>query len=74
MRHGNCVEGMVSNHAIAERSGIDASELSTLSDEDDVWVKVAYYLAQLCLNLTLIASPEVIVLGGGILNRSKLLG
>jgi hypothetical protein len=34
--------------------------------------KCAYYLAQLCANLVLIASPEKIVLGGGLMNRSSL--
>jgi fructokinase len=37
-----------------------------------VWRLVGYYLAQLCLNVTLITSPEVIVIGGGIMNRKIL--
>jgi fructokinase len=37
-----------------------------------VWLLVGYYLAQLCLNLTLILSPEVILIGGGIMNRKVI--
>jgi fructokinase len=33
---------------------------------------VGYYLAQLCLNITLLLSPEVIVIGGGIMNRGVI--
>jgi fructokinase len=32
----------------------------------------AFYLAQLCVNLILISSPEKIVLGGGLMNRASL--
>ena len=37
-----------------------------------MWKLVGYYLAQLCLSITLLLSPEVIVLGGGIMNRKLL--
>jgi fructokinase len=39
-----------------------------------VWGLVAFYLAQLCLNITLLLSPEVIVIGGGIMKRKLLYG
>ncbi|KAL4471445.1 hypothetical protein ABPG74_008338 [Tetrahymena malaccensis] len=71
--HGNCVEGMVTNHAIAEKLNTNINELSKIEDSHEIWDSVAYYLAQLCLNLTLISSPEVIVIGGGIMNRQPLL-
>ena len=32
-------------------------------DDDDVWNTWAYYVAQLCVNLVLIASPERIAIG-----------
>lgn len=35
---------------------------------------MAFYLAQLCLNITLLISPEVIVIGGGVMNRKLLFG
>lgn len=40
-----------------------------LDDKDPVWEIVGFYLAQLCLNLTLMLSVEVIVIGGGVLKR-----
>jgi len=33
---------------------------------------VGYYLAQLCINLTLILSPEIIIIGGGIMQRKVI--
>jgi fructokinase len=46
--------------------------LEDIPDDAKVWSLVAYYLAQLCLNITLLVSPEVIVIGGGIMNRKIL--
>jgi fructokinase len=37
-----------------------------------VWDHCAYYIAQLCVTLVLIASPELICIGGGVLNRASL--
>jgi fructokinase len=33
---------------------------------------IGYYLAQLCIDLTLILSPEIILIGGGIMNRKVI--
>ena len=70
--HGNCVEGLVSAGAIASRLKMSAKDLATLGDDHWVWDVVANYLAQLCMALTLISSPQVIVVGGGVLKRSVL--
>lgn len=72
--HKTCVEGMASSGAIAARKGCLPSELVDLNDDDAVWDACSYYLAQLCANLVLIASPERICIGGGLLNRSSLYG
>lgn len=40
-----------------------------LDDGEKIWEIIGYYLAQLCMNITLMMSPEVIVLGGGVMNR-----
>ena len=66
--HKNCIEGYVTNQAIAKRAGLkDRDEVVGLTDEDPVWDKVAFYLAVACLNVTFILSPEIIVLDGGVL-------
>lgn len=70
--HGDCLEGMVTNVALAKRMNVDILALSELTDELEVWEIEAYYLAQLCISITLLLSPEVIVLGGGIMNRTLL--
>jgi len=59
--------------AIAKRLGVTIHDLPSLDEEHVVWKQVAYYLAQLCLNLTLTVSPEVIILGGGVMNQKRLL-
>jgi predicted NBD/HSP70 family sugar kinase len=65
--HSTCLEGLVSSQAIEHR-------LNRLSDHDLVWEIVAYYLAQLCLMLTLVFAPPHIVIGGSLLReRPRLL-
>ena len=70
--HGYCVEGMVHSKAIAARAKVSQRELHTLTDDHEVWEKAGYYLGVLCLNVTYLLSPHVIVLGGGILKRRVL--
>lgn len=70
--HGGCVEGMISTGALSSRLGISIHELPTLSDDHVVWDYFSHYLAQLCASLILISSPEIIVIGGGVLNRLSL--
>lgn len=65
---------MVNNKSIAERLNINFTALEEVPDDSKVWKLVAFYLAQLCLNITLLLSPEVIVIGGGIMNRKILMG
>jgi fructokinase len=61
---------MVCNKSIAERLNVEFTALAEVSEDARVWKLVGYYLAQLCLNITLLLSPEVIVIGGGIMNRT----
>jgi fructokinase len=71
--HGSCVEGMSNSASIAARTGLERADLETLSDEDAVWPAVAHYIGHLCLSLSYIASPQVIVVGGGVFERTALL-
>lgn len=64
---------MVTNVSIAKRKGLkDVMEVQNLTDDDEIWDVIAYYLAIFCCNLAYVCSPEVIVLGGGIMNRTIL--
>ena len=65
---------MVCNKSIAERLQVDFTSLALVSEDARVWKLIAFYLAQLCLNITLLVSPEVIVIGGGIMNRTIIYG
>jgi len=47
-------------------------EVKNISDDDEIWDLIAHYLSVFCANLTYICSPEVIVIGGGIMNRKIL--
>ena len=64
---------MISKSAIAKRLGLVNVADPTIPDDSNVWELCANYLAQLCLDLTLVLSPEVIVLNGAILNQPKML-
>lgn len=44
-----------------------------LSEEPKVWEIEAYYIAQACVNYSMILSPERIVLGGGVMKQPALL-
>lgn len=67
--HGDCLEGLASGPAIAARWG-QAAE--TFPPDHPAWDFQAHYLAALCVNLTYIARPQRIVIGGGVLAQSAL--
>ena len=71
--HKDCVEGMCASGALrARKGGIGIQELADLPDDDPVWDQCAYQLGQLCSSLVLIASPDRIRFGGGVMNRTCL--
>ena len=67
--HGTCLEGLASGPAIEERWG-QRGEL--LSDREEVWDLEAYYIGQALVNYILILSPQMIILGGGVMMQSSL--
>ena len=68
--HKDCLEGLAAGPAIEKRHhGVKASDI--LADDLD-WDIEAYYLAQACLDYTLVLSPEVIVFGGGVMHQKHL--
>lgn len=61
--HGDCLEGLASGPAIAQRTGIRGEDLP---DAHDVWLLIGDYLAQLYFNMAMIAAPQRILIGGGV--------
>ena len=68
--HTACLEGMASGAALGARVGGSAEQLS---DDDPAWELEVHYLAHGLADLTLVLSPEVIVIGGGVMRRANLL-
>ncbi len=69
--HDSCLEGLASGPALAKRAGQNPENLP---DEDPIFTLEAGYLAQMCVNLVMVLSPERIIIGGGVLQREFLLG
>lgn len=67
--HGTCFEGMASGPAIEERWGKKAIELS---DNDEVWDLESTYIAQALSMYILTLSPQIIILGGGVMHQQQL--
>ncbi len=70
--HGACLEGLVANGALAARINKPHTALPALPDSHQVWEHFSFYLAQLCLSMTLLMSLHCIVLGGGVMQRKAL--
>jgi fructokinase len=68
--HGDCAEGLANGPAIIARWG---ASLSELPGDHPAHTVVAYYLAQLVQNVVAIASPHVVVLGGGVMGTPGLI-
>ena len=67
--HAGCLEGLASGPAIEKRWGLPGK---LMSEEHPAWELEAEYLAQMCANMILCVSPEVIVLGGGVMQQMHL--
>lgn len=62
--HGDCVEGLISGPALAERFGCPGKELPHDGPEWDLFV---HDLSGLLHNLVTVAAPERIAIGGGVI-------
>jgi fructokinase len=69
--HRDCMEGVASGSAIHARSGASLEDLDSAHVQ---WEIEADYLGQLCAQLVLALSPQRIVMGGGVMNQTRLLG
>jgi fructokinase len=67
--HQDCAEGLASGPAIVERFG---RQLDELRPDHPFRAILADYLGQLCATLLLVASPERIVIGGGVMAGAGL--
>jgi len=67
--HGDCFEGLASGPALKQRWGRPAEELAGV---DSVWQLEAHYIALALVNLICAASPQRIVLGGGVMQNDLL--
>ena len=68
--HRHCLEGLASGPAIEKRWGISAKELPR---NHPAWKLEISYIAQLCANAMFSFSPEIIILGGGVMQQKFLI-
>lgn len=69
--HGDCIEGLISGPALAERLGCDPARVSS---HDPRWEAVASDIAELAAAILLTTSAQRILIGGGVgLARTALL-
>lgn len=61
--HGDCLEGLAAGPSLKARFGQSGEDLS---DDHPIWGRIGDYLAQLCLSLSLISAPQLILFGGSI--------
>lgn len=67
--HGACWEGLCSGPAIWARTGVPAE---ALPEDHPAWVITAHYTALAISALTLVLSPQRVIVGGSVRNAGKL--
>jgi fructokinase len=68
--HGDCWEGVASGPALAKRWSRPPEDLP---DDHEAWGVEAEYLALGILSIVYVASPERVIVGGGVMQREGLL-
>lgn len=67
--HGDCLEGLAAGPGLVGRWGRPGE---SLPPDHEAWVLEAHYLAMGLVNLICALSPERIILGGGIMQQTRL--
>lgn len=67
--HGHCFEGLASGPALQARWGVEASRLEK---GHPAWEEEARVIALALCNYICILSPDIIILGGGVMQQSHL--
>jgi fructokinase len=67
--HKNCFEGMAAGPAMEKRWG---QKPVLLQGRAEVWDLEAWYIAQALTDYILVLSPELIILGGGVMHQEQL--
>jgi len=67
--HENCLEGLASGPSIEARWGVKPEHLA---EDHPAWDLQARYLASACTSLFYTLSPQLIILGGGVMQQSHL--
>jgi predicted NBD/HSP70 family sugar kinase len=68
--HRDSLEGLASGPAGLARWG---APLETLGADHPAWDVLGFYLGHLCASATMLLSPHVIVMGGGVTRNASLL-
>ncbi|AMB99063.1 fructokinase [Aerococcus urinaehominis] len=68
--HGNCLEGLAAGPTVAARLGQSSHEISP---DHQVYNYLADYIGQGLRDFTVLLRPEVIVIGGGLMNVPGLM-
>jgi fructokinase len=69
--HGACVEGMAAGPSLEGRTGIKGEKLAR---DNKVFTYIQYYVAQCLFNAYLTTRPDVMIVGGSVLNEDDLKG
>lgn len=70
--HGDCLEGLASGPAIEKRTGLKGA---SIPNTHKIWGYVADEIGEFLANIIFVLSPQIILLGGGVMqSESDLLG
>lgn len=68
--HKDCLEGLAAGPSLEARTGIKGQDLP---EDHPVWDIQAYYIGQALMTYALTFAPEMMILGGGVMNQDHLL-